>query len=74
MIFFCKYETLSLLGEVFYFRCVCGIFFINHLTPPSEGKLMLKATLKLRRALKISFFWLRIHVISLHLIAFIISI
>ena len=41
--FFCKYATFSLLGEFFHFRCVCGIFFPNRLTPPSKGKVMPKA-------------------------------
>ena len=42
-----------------------GIFFLNHLAPPSKGELMPKAPY-----FYISFF----HVISLNLIAFIISI
>ena len=30
--FSCTFAAFSLLGEVFSFRCVCGIFFLNHLT------------------------------------------
>ena len=45
-----------------------GIFFINHLDPPSKGELMPKAPYFF-----ISF-WLKVHAISLNLIAFIISI
>ena len=45
-----------------------GIFFLNHLAPPSKGELMPKAPY---------FFislWLKVHVLSLNLIALIISI
>ena len=45
-----------------------GILFLNHLAPPSKDELMPKAPY-----LFISF-WLKVHVISLNLIAFIISI
>ena len=45
-----------------------GILFINHLDPPSKGELMPKAPYFF-----ISF-WLKVHAISLNLIAFIISI
>ena len=44
------------------------ILFLNHLVPPSNGELMPKAPYSY-----ISF-WLKVHVISLNLIAFIISI
>ena len=43
--FQCKYATFSLLGEFshhFSFQWVCGIFFLNRLTPFSKGKLMPK--------------------------------
>ena len=45
-----------------------GILFLNHLAPPSKRELMPKAPY-----FYISF-WRRVHVISLNLIAFIISI
>ena len=45
-----------------------GIFFLNHLAPPSKGELMPKAPYFF-----ISF-WLKVHAISLNSIAFIISI
>ena len=40
------------------------LFFFNHLAPPSKGELTSKAP----------YLWLKVHVISLNLIAFIISI
>ena len=55
-------------SQFFQFRFVCGIFFLNHLAPSSKGELMPKAPCLF------FFFWLRVHVISLNLIAFIISI
>ena len=54
-----------------FFYCLnnfSGIFFLNHLAPPSKGELMPKAPYFF-----ISY-WLKVHVISLNLIAFIISI
>ena len=45
-----------------------GTFFLNHLAAPSKGELMPKAPYFF-----ISY-WLKVHVISLNLIAFIISI
>ena len=45
-----------------------GILFLNHLAPPSKGELIPKAPY-----FYISF-WLKVHVISLNLIGFIISI
>ena len=44
------------------------LFFLNHLAPPSKGELMPKAPYFF-----ISY-WLKVHVVSLNLIAFIISI
>ena len=35
-----KRPTIS---QFFQFRSVCGIFFLNHLAPPSKGELMPKA-------------------------------
>ena len=54
--------------NVFYCLNNFGIFFLNHLAPPSKGKLMPKAPYF------IISFWLKVHVISLNFIAFIISI
>ena len=53
-------------NNFFQFRFVCGIFFLNHSFPPSKG---VWCRAKALRDVKISFFWLRVH-----LITFIISI
>ena len=37
------FKRLSLMGELFYFSCVCGIFFINHLDPSSKEGFFLVA-------------------------------
>ena len=41
----CKLLLLKRLtiSQFFQFRFVCGIFFRNHLAPPSKGELMPKA-------------------------------
>ena len=68
------FSVIMRLVEFFHFRCVCRIyFFLNHLTPPSKDKLMPKAP-KVQKGFEEIFFWLRVHGISLNLIAFIISI
>ena len=46
-----------------------GIFFLNHFVPPSKGELIPKAPYFFFFS-----FWLKVHVISLNMIAFIISI
>ena len=58
------------------FRFVCGLFcFLNHLAPPSKGELMQKAPYFIFIYLFIRLFGgLRVHAISLNLIAFIKSI
>ena len=63
-----------LAGRVFLFQLFLRDIFVNHLTPPSEGKVMLKAP-KVKKGFE-DFFCLarRVHVIGLNLIAFIISV
>ena len=55
-----KRPTIS---QLFQFRSVCGIFFVNHLAPPS-----------INRDVKISFLDLEFMLLLLNLIAFIVSI
>ena len=69
--FCCKYATFSLLEELFHSRCVAGIFFLNHFTPPFEGKVMPKGP-KVNWGFEDFFKWLR--ACYFKLIAFIISI
>ena len=69
MIFSVKCDFL-LAGRVFLFQLFLRDIFVNHLTPPSEGKVMLKAP-KVKKGFE-DFFCLarRVHVIGLNLIAF----
>ena len=61
-----KRPTISHFFFQFRFDFVCGIFFLNHLAPPSKGELC---------DAEGSFFWGGlVHVTSLNLIAFILSI